>query len=115
MTKIVATEKGWKCIECGSIGTCYCDEYFPDPICDCGRLGWECRCNEMEEETAQEAFEQEKQLKRDMLLEIKLLCHNLVKWGENESGFIPQETLQHQLEYQSKRLADLVLKVFSDK
>jgi len=45
------------CWDCGGVNWCFCwagdtMSLFPmegDPICECGRLGYECRCPEEEE------------------------------------------------------------------
>jgi hypothetical protein len=37
---------------------CYCaDPDFPDPVCDCGRPGWACRCFEEMDEDLDDVYD----------------------------------------------------------
>ena len=37
------------CKDCGGINWCHCDENQSEPICECGRLGYECICDELDD------------------------------------------------------------------
>ena len=50
MTKIVKKNSEWYCEDCKTQNYCYCLGSDGDPICDCGRLGYECICNKLDEE-----------------------------------------------------------------
>ena len=43
---------GWRCRRCGGENWCWCyvGECAADPICDCGWLGWQCKCHDLEYE-----------------------------------------------------------------
>ena len=45
-------KKLFHCLECGNVDSCGCvsDEVIgPDPICECGKVAWECDCYEREQ------------------------------------------------------------------
>lgn len=40
----------WQCRKCGGINVCFCDPFQTEPICNCGYIGYECQCEEIEKE-----------------------------------------------------------------
>uniref|UniRef100_A0A6M3JG47 Uncharacterized protein n=1 Tax=viral metagenome TaxID=1070528 RepID=A0A6M3JG47_9ZZZZ len=51
MVRIVHLENGdYICKDCDGRNWCYCDENQSEPICQCGRLAYECICRQLEDE-----------------------------------------------------------------